>query len=83
MKVKIRLTWKNGHEGYVLGDALNLTKDRINFKALTEFASAPISDIIAIYPDEGLYTDPNPNLVRSPYWKNISKKKILKGKQKR
>jgi hypothetical protein len=83
MKVKIRHTWKDGQEGYILGDVLNLTEDRISFKGLNEFVSAPISDIIAIYPDEGLYTDPNPNLTRSQYWKNIGKKKIIKRKQKR
>ena len=83
MKVKIKHIWANGSEGYILGDALKMDDSYIVFKGLDNFMRAPISDIIAIYPEEGLYMDPNQNLIKSPYWKTIGKKKIIKRKQKR
>lgn len=87
MKVIVKRMYSDGTkrwEGLEYGDGLRISLVGtvvptlyINYMTLNnKGASALLSDLVEIYPDEGLYTEPNPHLMNSQYWKMIPKRKI-------
>ena len=72
MKVKIKT-----QSGFMIGDAFNIgDDDTIQFRSLNRLQSAPLKDIIEIWPNKGEYSEPQKNLLENSRWKKIPKSKI-------